>query len=706
MANGVRIQFLNQIEDRFTVTVLPKTGWDESYYELKGLAGTIILSSPFSDDSKVKTGIISKQLQFGYLYDNITAIPIDFFVNNAVPFEDDYWVVTLTRNNETLPFFKGFLSQENNRMPFMDRQQPVILIATDGLSTLKNKDFINEAEESFNGPICETAIGKRYTPLFYLIQALGKLNLGLNLQCDSNVTHTLMTGRGTDVTYDPLDHILIDSRVFGEGEGIKSCYDAINILCQTWRCRLYQENGLWYLESLPDRIFAGYRSYSEYEIGAVVDDVFTYTQVGNGSVEYVICEVANSLNIKLVEADAMRYLQTPRGEVKFTFNYKFPTELVNNMKMTQSETPYVGDIGFTPTGGAYEIDCWQYQRNTLAAPLTPTNHGVRYQDFDEFGNVTDDIFYLSNNVDDNELTWFRTALKTYVDARQRLTVTIDISSRTDNTPPGNNLVKAMYILLYGDDGSYWNVNNEGAWYLSNASWSVNLKGIDAVYNDANMKEWLNVGVTTEPIPVAGSIELVFVQLQDPDGGGSNTLPTRFRNLAISYEIGKKGDYNKAGVGSIGSQSEEVVISDCQYRSVIGGLYKYWFSVDQNELYYPQWSFYGIFVTKRRFTELMAKVVYSFQKRIYNKVEGSLKGYMFLGDNGNFQAGFLPRYIFKEHNDKMEYMMTGAYSLDLTTGKWRAVFVEVDQDNTPIVFEGGTPAELDLDAPHEFDFINT
>ena len=52
------------------------------------------------------------------------------------------------------------------------------------------------------------------------------------------------------------------------------------------------------------------------------------------------------------------------------------------------------------------------------------------------------------------------------------------------------------------------------------------------------------------------------------------------------------------------------------------------------------------------------------------------------------------------------MLTGAYSLDLTTGKWRGVFVEVDADNSPIVFEGGTPAELDLDATHVFDFINS
>lgn len=703
MANAIRIQFLNEIEDRFTVTVKPKTGWDGSYYEVKGCRGTFVLSSPFSDDSKVKTGIVSKQFQFGYLYDDITAIPIDFFVNNLVTFEPDYWVVTVTRNNETLPFFKGFLSQENNRMPLMNRQQPVILIATDGLSTLKNKDFVNEAETSFNGALCDALYGKRYTPLFYLIQALGKLNLGLNLQCDSNVTHTLMTGRGDDVTYDPLDHVLIDSRVFGEGENIKSCYDAINIICAAWKCRLYQENGRWYLESLPDRIFAGYRSYSEYEIGAVVDDVFTYTQVANGNAEYVNCDIANSLNIKLVEADAIRYLQVPRGSAKITFPYKYPSKWFYNQDFKDSTVLLDPQPSDPPEGGAYELDCWLHQKPPYGSPGSPSNIAYRFEEFDEFGNATDSCAAIRGEDGLSGSSWLRQGTLFYVDAGDRVTISFETGTIGHSTSGGIVTPTVARIILIGDDATYWTMDVDGNWFLSNSSLTVNSKPITYEWAaDADRYDWVNVSVRSSSLPVGGRIELILQQHDQVSGSEGS----KFKNLRITYEQGNDGDFNKAGDGGVNPYEETIAISDSPARPILGGLYKYYLEIDQNELYYPQWSFYGQFVTKRRFTELMAKVVYCFQKRIYNKIEGTVKGYMFLGDNGHFQAGFLPRYIFREFNDKMEFMLTGAYSLDLTTGKWRGVFVEVDADNSPIVFEGGTPAELDLDATHVFDFINS
>lgn len=707
MANAIRIQFLNEIEDRFTVTVVPKTGWDNAYYEVKGVRGTFILSSPFSDDSKVKTGIISKQFQCGYLYDDVTGIPVDFFVNNLTTFEPDYWVVTVTRNSETLPFFKGFLSQENNRMPLMNRTQPVILIATDGLSTLKNKDFVNEAETSFNGELCDLSYGKRYTPLFYLIQALGKLNLGLNLQCDSNVTNSAMTGRGTDVTYDPLDHVLIDSRIFGEGEGIKSCYDAINIICAAWKCRLYQENGRWYLESLPDRIFAGYRSYSEYEIGAVVDDVFEYTQVANGSTEYINCEIANSLNIKLVEADAMRYLQVPRGSAKITFNYKYPSKWFYNQDFKDSTvllSPQPADV---EEGGAYELDCWLHQLPPYATPGTPTNDAYRFEEFDDFGNPTGSCAAIRGEDDISGSSWLRQGTLFYVDAGNRITISFETGTLTHRIASGIEQPTVARCVLIGDDGNYYTMGNEatqvGSWYLSNSSLTVNSKPLLLTYQDDTDKyDWTTFSVRSSSIPVGGRIEIILQQHDQ----GSGAEGSKFKNFRINYEQGNDGDFNTAGEGGVDPYEETAVISDSPARPILGGLYRYPAMIDTNTLYYPQWSFYGQFVTKRRFTELMAKVVYSFQKRIYNKIEGTVKGYMFLGDNGNFQAGFLPRYIFKEFNTQMEFMLTGAYSFDLTTGKWRGVFVEVDQDNTPIVFEGGTPAELDLDATHVFDFINS
>ena len=263
--NQYRIAFNNEVNDKFYLYITP----DDSVLttiDLTARRGTVVLSSNYNDDSKIFSGIASKELSFDFQFDVDIRTQLESFITSNFGLNFTDWKVTLYRNEETRPFYEGYLSLESNSQPLMNRRDRVSLRATDGLSSLKGIGF------DLDGALYD---GKA-TPFYYIIQALGRLNSTLSVRSIYNLTHVLMTPFPSN----PLDQVNIQAKLFGEDKAM-NCYDALNLLCQNFKFRIYQESGYWVIDSLADRMEVDYFNYCEYSISGA--GPYTYTQIGSGT---------------------------------------------------------------------------------------------------------------------------------------------------------------------------------------------------------------------------------------------------------------------------------------------------------------------------------------------------------------------------------------------------------------------------------------
>jgi len=106
-----------------------------------------------------------------------------------------------------------------------------------------------------------------------------------------------------------------------------------------------------------------------------------------------------------------------------------------------------------------------------------------------------------------------------------------------------------------------------------------------------------------------------------------------------------------------------------------------------------WSYYGQFVSLRAFNKLMAGMYQSHQRKVLYKVESSLKGLIFTVGTNTYPIGFLPRYRWTELNPNIEFMLTGAFEIDLNKGHWRGVFVQTMENYQVDEFSDSTNYEF-------------
>lgn len=700
--NQYRIAFSNEIDDKFYIYITPDDGILNTI-DLVARRGTLILSSSFNDDSKIATGIISKELSFDFQFDVDIRTQLESFIDGTFGLDFTDWKLTAYRNEETRPFFQGYLSLESNSQPLFNRRDRVSLRATDGLSALKGIDFDMEG----------VLFTDKNTPLYYIMQALGKLKLpDIRVRSVFNLTHVLMAGFPTA---NPLEQVNIEAKLFGEKEAL-DCYEAINLICKNFRLRLYQESGFWWIDSLVDRMQSSEFSYFEYYISDVpVDGEIVYTQMDTGTITFNQ-DIGHNKTVKLTGADAIKYVQMPKRLVELTFNYKKPDQFFcgQNLEDYGALLPIVSP----PDSGAYTIsDCWTFEEEGGG---TPTGLAYNWQELDDDSEITDYCIRIEEEA--SGVSRLRSPYF-WIGAGDRFKMSIDTKINVTSDFDSNGYFSVARVILVGNSGTIYTLGvpleisptffaerRFQPWTITSAT---DLTDIDTdnstqlylkVLALEQKNEWKTVETIGEPTPEAGKIYVDLIGWGSNIDGPFAQYDADFKNIDIDIDprglgINKtaKGDKNTVtqAIKQQGEVKETVNISDIPTgrRYIIGGLYKM-APLDEEE-YYPQWDYMGAFTAKQRFTEYMSKLLAKFTKRAYIKIEGGLKRYITVVNGEQLTLGFLPRYRFTDYDTDKEFMLTGQYSLDLTRGTWRGVFVEVKLATSLVESSGGE---------YEFEYI--
>lgn len=677
MANRYNISFNNQVGDDIQILIEPKQEYDlignpipigPTIY-LTAVAGSYFLTSNTNDDDKTYCGILTKELQFGYVFTPENNVGIETFVKD----DFDFWKVTLRVNNQIQ--FVGRLTMDASQK-MMNRPEDVILRAVDGTTVLKSFQQYNLKEKN--------------TVLFHIVQAMGHLEAHeLRLRTLFNVTNTLMPGRTADPSFDPLDNIWIEDKLF---DGM-NCHDALTLILKNFRCRLYQENGYWWIEHIGERLNIDQFAWSEYQITSPVfpETIYTYEQTDNKITQDIRCEIGTGKSVKVVNADAIKYVQLPKKYVELSFDYKQPRELFCNQLFDQLRIP----ISSSPTENTFYIDCWEHQKSgSLLDPEEPVNLAYIIQEMDEFSGTEKARTAILPTEAANAGS--ASLMSPYFEVSDNDRIRVSITSKIKNgyTADGSSIV--AYLVLFGDSGTNyfcgynsshpdsWN----GTWYVTNAGLSINGKAIIEYFPpDSDQGEQITTTVTTKHIPERGRCR-IWLRERSGDNYPNETQYKEVR-IEISTYLGSSeytavGDTNTQtdASNSIDSIQETVEISDTPNNNIniLGGLYRGPdVDVEMRELYPKQWDYFGNFVTFRRFSELMSGVIHSHTRRSLIKIETSFKSYAFISNFTTYQTGFLPRYQFTDFSPVKEFMLTGTYEADLTTGICRAVFVETLAD---------------------------
>jgi hypothetical protein len=332
----------------------------------------------------------------------------------------------------------------------------------------------------------------------------------------------------------------------------------------------------------------------------------------------------------------------------------------------------------TDTIKEYDIDCWAYLWGPILTPTTETaNFGHREEIYPDTGAIIDDYAWMNN--DPSHISYMKSEL-TQVSKDDKVTISYQHRELTDFTGSGTGALGR--VVLFGIDGSHYTLDIDGSWILSDASFTTNLKfiGLSNLTND-QLKHWNTFEVTTDFIPVDGSIAIMFFK---SNFSGATTAETQIKDLRvtfINYIAGKRsinvvGDYHILTVpANLKDTAEyEVYLSDSPKYLLKGALFmsdgltltKLWYEMSDPDIQYPIKRFNAI-DHYRMSHRNMLKADGSFYKWIKGEPINSVQ--KITVNNGDANKRFLPAFI---------------RDLDTAGSRFISLLIEVFDDTKDIV----------------------
>lgn len=623
--------------------------------------------------------------------------------------------------------FQGFIVVEDNFQPLLDKPYILQVRALDGIGFMKGVYFLDTMGNPFAGKM--SIVG-------WLAQILAQTGQTLNLRVYFNIFHASFA-----TNINPLEQTYIDAITFATGTvtpagdtnpadfstGFDDFFTVLQKIVTNFRCKLFQEDGVWNLVSLWEYLNPNGYSFTEYSFGDPVDGIVPFTIVSSGrNVNYDLL-VGKVQIIAPVKEDANLYLKLATKSFEYTYTYDQSINKICNQDLSQGTRNLLFDevissniidpsiqppVNLVTQG--YDPFCFDHLNGTNQNPY-PSNPSTT----DAFiRNVIDTLGYTLERFLVMKTLPIGTATLTYLRCSRLLIdqndiLQFSITWRTRVTLADNTEYQIARILLYGDDGTFWSLFTVGdgsipgnfpVWKQTDANFQQLSGGTPAVSTGTiigGTTQWLgvtcnhNISALVPPAktPVSGSVEILLceVLLSGPD-------PVEYWYKEISVTIlpllqgsyqELQGDYNFSESNQLIRQTvqEDVQISDSPKRYFKGAL----LGGGMGEpLLTPQWAIPGAATPGlpplMRFTQAMEYVIFSHFCRIVQKIEGSVRGFVYPDNvdlNVTHPAGMLNTYMFTDTvNPTKRYMLT-SFSKDYNTCQWRAVFVETRSDQNDL-----------------------
>lgn len=341
-----RLQFTNIENNDITIEISDKASFvsgiaDITYYDLVPAGAPFVVSVVDNDESKA-TAIRATQCDIKFISNE------NFGRHTFSAGEDDRFLVKAYINDRTsMPVFVGSLIMDDISEPFLPRNasvgNEVKLTAIDGLGTLKELPMVD-----FNG---KNPKGKNLI-IQYLAWSLFKTSLKLPIMVEMGIMEQSFPGKCA------WNHIYVDAKTYekeiGESE---DCYTVIEKTLKAFGCYLKQVGGSWYIKRVDEfDTQPAYRYYFDWN-GQYINEqapVFYDKKIGENEDIYFLNDSTEVVSVR------------PSKSIKVTFNYNYPTEIVDNIDFSRGNiyTPLV----MPPNTTYYRLDDWETvkdDRNTI-----------------------------------------------------------------------------------------------------------------------------------------------------------------------------------------------------------------------------------------------------------------------------------------------------------------------------------------------------
>lgn len=277
MAYGKRYILQQALRDDSKLLInIYQDGYSGSTYSYQAVSVSI---SPNSNSDEPEPGIISSQLNISFLMSNAT----DYSnFPDLLTYNDKLYYVEATRIGSTggeVVVWRGYTFNDYVTLPFSTGTTQVDITCIDALSFMKNSYYPYTASSN--------QLENLYTVLAQGLNSIGFPNSPSLYQCCSYFG-SAMANRGTSAANEPFSQTYIYKRDLQQ----QSYYDLIEQIVKSFGCRLFQQNGDWWIMS-ANEMAASTIYYTKYDLstgtstGGTLSNAATIAPYSSGNIHFI-----------------------------------------------------------------------------------------------------------------------------------------------------------------------------------------------------------------------------------------------------------------------------------------------------------------------------------------------------------------------------------------------------------------------------------
>jgi hypothetical protein len=494
---------------------------------------------------------------------------------NAMTFSeggDQQYKVEIAVGTETDIIFTGWLSISDLGQTFQPDPNVLILTASDGIAFLRDIELSDNEGRYLTGP---------HQIIKYIAWSLQKTGLELEIWVEMNLLEESAT---YDVAADHFYNMLyLNAQTFetsiGESE---NCFSVLEKIFKEF-CDLSQQNNVWFIRSTD-------------EAGYAIKRVCKFTYDGEPigySAPFLVKDIGANYDMAFMNDDARLSLQRPYKAVKHTFDYNYPSEIVQNIDFERGTETTAPDPTAPTSTGVYRPEGWTLARagdGTGGVWLDLYQQaGARGEIVKEFVYGYEKERYLVVEHEDVAGTDFIHYVKStpfYVQKGDRLQISVDVGQDTNL-----NIINPVHVWLEADTKYFtWQYDNTNPSAIIN-QWVSKPKPLTASIADNPFTQmWrTTLDSSLDPEDELPKYTNVSSELEVPADGqiwirlavNSNIFaPLFFNNLSITLTPRVNGSYQKykgqqhtseQQVDNMAVRDETVFMSDAPRIEMKGAL---------------------------------------------------------------------------------------------------------------------------------------
>jgi hypothetical protein len=652
--------------------------------DIQGADSPVILDTVDSDDDKTKP-IRGRRLTASFNSDE--KYNIDTFSDGG----DGRFLVRLTTAGLSVPFI-GNIVLDNNAESFQPRPNAVKLSSGEGLGALRDIEL-----KTITG---ELPLG-HFTIMEYLVMCLSVIIPNQEI----HVIFNLYEEDTDPVTSHAFLDIYLDALTFEESINKReSCYTVLSKIMDAFGCFIaYDNNGWWIIRwDEYDAMGAGVTQHRTANFGP--DGLMSGYTMTDLTKKIAADTMPEYQGYRMSQDTAIKKFQRRAGSVKHNYYFKVPIDVPCNGKFLRGDQ-ISAQSGFR----TYNLDDWIRAKDFPTSGAATANAYIR-RNVDALSYETDRFAVLEPEPSTSEMYIESCGLG--IHKKDKFNFSFNWAFSADAAGSGPYTRRVAIIRLEGDDATYWTLDEDGKWYQSNSTWTVNLKILQqTVELGDDLTKFQEFDIEPEEAPVTGTLYIMFlsesqnrynvdVYINDlnfdykpyiSDGYFGISRPTRpFGTIFTNEKNGQQHSVSEDN-GSTKTIEHEMFISDSPKQLFKGAMKKlsgtkYILTGKWNDYITP--SFIG--------NDRMAKYIVFQWWNQYRKTRTVIEG-DYQGINSALLGGtpgLIHRWKIYHGNQDAKYFMMTRCSIDFRTCGWSAIFVETSSSDGDRV----------VSADHEFKYI--